>query len=71
MEGGYARWQKEVMEEVHKAVLKGKRVHDDEIVLVPDEVRDHKKVNTDYDSPPCYLQIYWSSPHWIHQALNI
>ena len=29
------------MEEAHKAVLKRKRVHDDKIVPVPDEIRDH------------------------------
>ena len=29
------------MEEVHKAVLKRKRVHDDKIVPVPDKIRDH------------------------------
>ena len=28
------------MEEVHKAVLKRKRVHDNKIVPVPDEIRD-------------------------------
>ena len=32
------------MEEAHKAVLKGKRVHDDKIIPVPDEIRDR---NTD------------------------
>ena len=31
------------MEEVHKAVLKRKRVHDDKIIPVPDEIRDHNK----------------------------
>ena len=31
------------MEEVHKAVLKRKRVHDDEIVPVPDKIRDHNR----------------------------
>ena len=40
MEGGYVWWQKEVMEEAHKAVLKRKRVHDDKIVPVPDKIRD-------------------------------
>ena len=29
------------MEEAHKAVLKRKRVHDDEIIPVPDEIRDY------------------------------
>ena len=28
------------MEEVHKAVLKRKRVHDDKIIPVPDEIRE-------------------------------
>ena len=32
------------MEEVHKAVLKGKRVHDDKIIPVPDKIRDHQRV---------------------------
>ena len=40
MEGSYVQWQKEVIEEVHKAVLKRKRVHDDKIVPVPDKIRD-------------------------------
>ena len=31
------------MEEVHKAVLKRKRVHDNKIIPVPDEIRDHNK----------------------------
>ena len=34
MDGSYVQWQKEVMEEVHKAVLKLKRVCDDKIVPV-------------------------------------
>ena len=29
------------MEEVHKAVLKRKRVHDDKIIPVHDKIRDH------------------------------
>ena len=32
---------KEVIEEAHKAVLKGKRVHGDKIIPVPDKIRDH------------------------------
>ena len=32
---------------MHKAVLKGKRVHDDEIIPVPNEIRDHNKKSTD------------------------
>ena len=36
------------MEEVHKAVLKRKRVHDDEIVPVPNEIRDHNTAGVQY-----------------------
>ena len=32
------------MEEAHKAVLKRKRVHDDKIIPVPDEIRDHNTI---------------------------
>ena len=33
------------MEEVHKAVLKRKRVHDDKIIPVPDEIRDRNTMS--------------------------
>ena len=39
MEGSYAQWQKEMMEEVHN-VLKWKRVCDDKIIPVPDKIKD-------------------------------
>ena len=32
------------MEEAHKAVLKRKRVHNDDDVIVPDKIRDHNSV---------------------------
>ena len=35
------RNNKRKMEEVHKAVLKGKRVCDDDNVIIPDKIRDH------------------------------
>ena len=34
------------MKEVHKAVLKGKRVHNDEIIPVPDKIRDRNIPST-------------------------
>ena len=46
MEGGYAQWQKEVMEEAHKAVLKRKGVHGDKIIPVPDKIRDCNTIAT-------------------------
>ena len=45
MEGGYVQWQKEVMEEAHNTVLKRKRVCDDEIIPVPDKIRDYNTWN--------------------------
>ena len=48
MEGGYVRWQRKMMEEVHKAVLKRKRVCDDKIIPVPDKIRDHDRLAFSY-----------------------
>ena len=50
------------MEEAHKAVLREKRVHDDKIIPVHDEIRDHN--TTKLLELPGFLTNFLSISHF-------